>query len=142
MANLMSNCVQIGSSAKNKDEVIRDIARLAKQNPVLGRFSEEEIYKALKLREDLDSTGFTNSVAIPHCALENIPEFVTGALIIPGGVDFGSHDGQKTKILFFIVGPKSQRNTHIHLLSSFSRIIKNEEILAQLINAKTKDAVV
>ncbi|MBN1410534.1 MAG: PTS sugar transporter subunit IIA [Spirochaetales bacterium] len=141
LKNLITDCIQIGSKAKNKIDVLREISRLAGMNPLLENYSEEDIFNALKAREDLDSTGFVNSVAIPHCSLPLVNEFVTGALIIPSGVDFESHDGAKTKIFFFIVGPPDRRNAHIHLLSSFSHMIKNEAVLDQLINASSKEDV-
>jgi PTS system nitrogen regulatory IIA component len=61
----------------------------------------------LQQRERIGTTGFGGGIAIPHCSLDDIEEFVVGLLIVSDGVDFESLDGKKTTTFFFIIGPKS-----------------------------------
>jgi len=49
----------------------------------------------LKDREEVGSTGFGNEIAIPHCVIDNISDFVVGVLVIPDGVDYNSIDGKR-----------------------------------------------
>lgn len=135
-------CIQIGSEAKTKKEVLGEIAGLAHKCPVLAGLSEKVLFDALWERECVGTTGFGNGVAIPHCALENIEEFVVGVIIAPGGIDFESMDKKKTKIFFFIIAPKQRRNEHIQILSSVSKLLKSAETVQKLLSAgEPKDAL-
>ncbi|HEB29607.1 MAG TPA: PTS sugar transporter subunit IIA [Spirochaetes bacterium] len=139
--NLYAECIQIGSKARNKKEVLGEIAHLAIKSPVLSAFSADDIFGALEARENICSTGFENGVAIPHCGIDKLDDFVVGVLIIPEGIDFQAMDGKKTRVYFFVIGPKTEKNRHIHLLSSISRIMKSPGIINELIGAKEKDIV-
>jgi PTS system nitrogen regulatory IIA component len=128
-------CIQIGSGAGNKTEVLQELARLAKKSKVLDKVSEKRIVEALQQREQIGTTGFGGGIAIPHCRLENIDEFVVGLLITPEGLDFQSLDGETTTTFFFIIGPDSQRNRHIQLLSAISKILKNPGVIQRFLEA-------
>ncbi|UCF96722.1 MAG: PTS sugar transporter subunit IIA [Spirochaetaceae bacterium] len=128
-------CIQIGSAARNKQEVLAELARLAKKSRVLGKVSEKRILDALQQRERVGTTGFGDGIAIPHCSLEDIDEFVVGLLIAPEGADFESLDRKKTTTFFFIIGPVSQRNRHIQLLSAISKVLKNPDVIERFLEA-------
>lgn len=146
--SMRSECLKVGSEAKNKKEVLQEIASLAKKSSVLKKISEKDIYNALKEREALGSTGFEDGVAIPHCGIEGIDEFVLGVLTIPQGVNFKALDGNPSSLFIFIIGPLKARNKHIKLLSGISKIIQeksdieeflvatNSEMLFDLVNKK------
>jgi len=131
-------CIQIQSRIGDKRGVLEEISRLAKKSKALSKVSEKEILNALQQRETVGSTGFGRGIAIPHCSLDTldtIDEFVVGLLIVTDGVDFDSLDGEKTTAFFFIIGPKSQRNRHIQLLSAISKILKNPEVIQRFLEA-------
>jgi mannitol/fructose-specific phosphotransferase system IIA component (Ntr-type) len=139
--NLNVECIKIGSNAGNKKEVLREISLLALKSPLLSEYSADEIGGALEKREMIGSTGFENGVAIPHCSVDKLDDFIVGILIIPEGIDFQSMDGKPTKVFFFIIGPKDERSSHIHLLSSISRIMKSPGIIEKLIGEKDEESV-
>ncbi|MFC1672505.1 PTS sugar transporter subunit IIA [Planctomycetota bacterium] len=93
---LLEECVKIGTKARDKRSILKEIAKLARKSPVLEKVSEEKILKALDEREDLGSTGFGEGIAIPHCALDEVDRFIAGILTAPQGVDFDSLDGEET----------------------------------------------
>jgi mannitol/fructose-specific phosphotransferase system IIA component (Ntr-type) len=128
-------CVQLGSEAHDKEEVLADIARIAKRSDLLAAFSEGQIFAALQERERIGSTGFARGIAIPHCTLEGLEEFVIGLLIVPGGVEFQALDGGKTEIFFFILGPASARHQHIQFLSAISRVFKDPQTVPRFTRA-------
>ncbi len=133
--------IQIGTSATDKFDVLHDIARLAKTSAALEEYAEEVIYEALDSRERIGSTGFGRRIAIPHCSFDEVDGFVVGVLIAPNGIDFDSLDGEKTKVFFFIIGPQPQRNKHIQILSTVSKLLESEELVERLIAADTADTV-
>lgn len=136
-----AECVQIGTKAKNKKELLREISFLAKNHPSLSQISAGELEKELSDREEIISTGLTNGIAIPHCAFEGIKDFVVGLLIVKDGIDFESLDGEKCKLFFFIIGPKSERNKHIKVLSSISKLSKDKKMIKELVHGDSKESV-
>ncbi|MBN2442640.1 MAG: PTS sugar transporter subunit IIA [Spirochaetales bacterium] len=139
---LNPDSIQIGTNAKTKKDILKELASLAKQNKSLEYLSEEDIFNALDEREKTGSTGFENGIAIPHCSFENIDEFAVGILVVPNGIDFNSLDGKKTTILFFIVGPRTQRNKHIKILSAISKVLRYKNIIQSICNFTRKEDLV
>ncbi|MBD3317330.1 MAG: hypothetical protein GF344_16200, partial [Chitinivibrionales bacterium] len=133
---LRPECIQIGAKATDKDGVIKEIASIAKRSALLADVDESVLYKSLKDREQIGSTGFGRRIAIPHCALKGLSDFVVGLLIVPRGIDFDALDGEPTKVLAFIVGPSERRNDHIHLLSGISRVINRSDAVDELLSMR------
>lgn len=119
---LMKECISIEDSCKDKREVLRKVASLAKKSPVLEGISEETLYEALVAREKVGSTGFEDGIAIPHCRLPEANGFVAGMLVVPDGVEFGAMDGEPSTLIFFVIGP-DDRNAYVRLLSRISRLV-------------------
>lgn len=134
--------IKIGSDAKNKKELLSEIADLAAEAPELSEIGSREILKALKEREKLVSTGLEKGIAIPHCSFTSVDDFAVGLIVIADGIDFEALDGKPSKLVFFIVGPASQRNRHIKILSSISQLAKDPGLNRRLISAASPDEIV
>lgn len=119
-----SECVAAGLELSNKDACLRKVAQLAKQSPQLKEIAEADILSGLRKREEMCSTGFGEGIAIPHCRLPGVTEFVVGLISVPAGVEFDSLDNAPTHLIVFIVAPESEANEHISILSAISRILR------------------
>lgn len=138
---LNSECIAIGSDAKSKDEVLRQMSELAANNAKLAASGQKTLYKLLKDREKLGSTGFGGGVAIPHAFIDDLDEFVVGVLVAPEGVPFESADEKPATVLVFIFGPSNRRNEHVRLLSTLSTVLGREGVVRELCSAKSPEAV-
>ena len=125
-------CVSLSAGLEDKEAALKEVARLAKQCDVLADVKEEKIVDALYEREGLGSTGFGGGIAIPHCRLKAAPEFVVGLISVPKGVDFDASDGQKVTLIAFIVGPETEAENHIRLLSTISQALSAHRALDEL----------
>ena len=129
-------CVVSGLSLSDKENSLQEVARIAKECPILADVSQEAIFEGLKQREALGSTGFGDGIAIPHCRLPEATEFVVGLLTVPDGVTFDALDDKPVRIIVFIVGPERESNEHISLLSEISHALTipgaAEEMIASL----------
>ena len=123
--------------ASGRDEVLHGVAELAKKSKILGGYKPKEIFDALVEREKMGTTGFGEGIAIPHCSFPDLEGFVVGFCRIPGGADFSALDGKPVYALFFIIGPESDRNRHIQVLSTVSKILANPENAKSLRKAET-----
>lgn len=132
---LRKECVVAGAQFADKAEALREIVKIAKKNASLKNTPDEEILASLQERESLGSTGFGKGIAIPHCRLKSITDFVAGIITVPNGVDFEALDEEKVKLIIFIMAPKAESNKHLKLLSAISQTLlipgAVKEILAE-----------
>lgn len=138
---LRKECIAVDAGFKNKTEVLREVARLAVKSTVLKDLSEQEILAGLEARESLGSTGIGGGVAIPHCRLKSVQEFVMGVILVPSGVDFDALDAEKVRLIVFIIAPEVESNNHVRLLSLISQSFLAPNALDKIISEKTADGV-
>ncbi len=138
---LRKECVTAGIKLTNKSSALKKIAQLASACPLLKNVAEKEILEGLKQREALGSTGFKDGIAIPHCRIESVSEFVVGMISIPDGVDFESLDGNKTQFIAFIIGPAKESDEHIHLLSGISQVLSIPGAVKEMVAEPTNEAL-
>jgi PTS system nitrogen regulatory IIA component len=138
---LRTECVQAGAECDSREAVLEAIAKLAKQSPALANADEAAIRKGLSDREELSTTGFGNGIAIPHCRLEGVENFVVGILAVPGGAEFAAMDGKVVKLFVFIIAPASGSNEHIKILSAISQVLNVPGHVAEMVAAPTAEVL-
>jgi PTS system nitrogen regulatory IIA component len=138
---LRNECVQTRAGCSSKQDVLTAVAALAKKSPILDAVAESDILDALTEREELSTTGFGNGIAIPHCRLENVENFVVGILTVPDGVDFAAMDDQPVKLFVFIVAPAGNSNEHIKILSGISQVLNVSENVSEMLCAPSADVL-
>jgi PTS system nitrogen regulatory IIA component len=134
--------VSIDNNFSDRDAALKEIARLVKQSPSAENIEEEAIFAALQQRENLCSTGFGDCIAIPHCKLEGLEDFVAGIITVPNGVDFDAVDHKDIKLIVFLVGPTEEINEHIRLLALIARKLTEPDIGEKLIAAESEDEII
>ena len=138
---LRKECIFAGVTPQNKTRALAEVARCAKQSPLLANVTEETIIQGLEEREALGSTGFGNGIAIPHCRLEDVKDFIVGILTVPDGVEFDALDEKPVRLMVFIIAPKDASNEHIRLLSAISQALKSRGAVKEIVAEKTSEAV-
>jgi len=134
-------CIILNGKASSKEEVLAEIAECAAKEKDLSAYKQDEIRNALEDREQIGTTGFGDGIAIPHCSLEKAEGFVVGLYTSEGGVDFDAIDGKPVHLFFFIIGRAAERNRHILLLSTVSKILQQEQSREDLMTAHTAAGV-
>lgn len=138
---LRKECIVANAQLADKAEALCSVAGAAKKNSALSELSEQEILTALEERESLGSTGFGGGIAIPHCRLKSVSDFVVGIVTVPSGVDFDALDDEPVRLIVFIIAPESQSNRHIKLLSAISQTLLIPGAVTELMAAGTPEAV-
>jgi len=136
---LKPECVLTGVSLDSKKAALHAVAAAAKRDKGLDQVSEGKIYRALKAREALGSTGFGKGIAIPHCRMDSATAFTVGFITVPEGVQFDALDGELVYLIFFIVGPAVETTRYIKILSSISHSLVDREIVKKIIAARDAD---
>lgn len=100
------------------------------------RASKDVISHVLTEREQLQSTGIGEGVAIPHAALSELEAQSAALLIVPAGVSFNAIDDRDVFLLFSVIGPKRATGEHLKTLARVSRLLRSKLFRDQLIAAK------
>jgi nitrogen PTS system EIIA component len=134
-------CVSAGRSPTDKSSALQMVASLAAASGLLGGAGEKDVREALEHREAVGTTGFGKGIAIPHCRLESIEEFLVGIASVPAGVEFDSLDGEPVRLIVFIVGPASDSTEHIQILSAISRVLSNRDAVKEMVAAPSDESL-
>lgn len=134
-------CIRLRTEADSKKEILKEIAQIVEKSGKVPNYTAKQIYQALAEREEAGSTGFEEGIALPHCSIEEVEDFVAGLVISREGIEYDSVDGSQSRIFFFIVGPSLQRKKHIKLLSSISRIAMDEQAREEILAAESEEEV-
>ena len=140
-AILDKNIIDVNFNAKSKDEALKKISQTASGSVLMRGFSENDIYKALKEREEMGTTGFGGGVAMPHARIRGLPDFVVFVLISKKGVDFEALDSKKVNIFCVILAPEENVNEHLKILAAFSRYLAIPGFKKELVSSKNPDVV-
>jgi mannitol/fructose-specific phosphotransferase system IIA component (Ntr-type) len=126
---------------QDKQEALQVLAEHAAKTKVLSKHKVKDLFKRLEQREVLGSTGFGEGVAIPHCSIDKLDDFVLGVMVTSQGVDFASIDGTPVQVFFLIIGPTEQRNRHIKILSAISKMVKTQGAVHNLLSKQAPEEI-
>ena len=131
-------CCENDFSAKNKTEAIQNIAKLLKRSDEVKDIPTDKIVEALTKREEMGSTGFGKGIAIPHCQLEGMKQFIVSIAVCNKGIEFDSLDKKKVKVFITIIGSSTDRSDYLKLLATVSQVLKEPGVTDNLLKAKTR----
>lgn len=136
---LSKEAIILDVQAKEKMSVIQELAEHLVSKDLIN--NKEEFLSAIAKRENLESTGIGNGIAIPHARTNAVKNLVLAFGRSALGVDFSSVDGRPSHIIFMIVSPEEKKSEYIRTLAKISRLVRKEEVRAMLKNANTSDEV-
>jgi PTS system nitrogen regulatory IIA component len=90
------------------------------------------LYQKLLERENQESTGIGNGVAIPHCKLDNLSDVILAIGYSEPGVEFHAIDGNPTYFFFMVLSPSQAAVQHLRALAALSRLLKSQTFLNRL----------
>ena len=134
---VQKECLSPRWQCADKNELLREASRLAKECEALRDFPEERILEGFKDREATSSTGIGEGIALPHCRIPGVPRFVVGLITLDPPIDFDAIDDKKVNIVAFIVGPDTNTIDHPRILSGLSLVFTSEENRKNILSAST-----
>ncbi len=123
------NRVSYLNSVSSKKRLFQEIANVL---AIECGVSVDNIFNALKNREQLGPTGMGNGIAIPHAKIDGI-EKISGMFIrLEKPVEFESIDRKKVDLIFTILAPPSSGVDHLKALAKVSRLLRDQNICSKL----------
>ena len=110
---------------------------------VANKFVEdgEEFQKALAKRENLESTGIGDGIAIPHARTDAVKNLVLAFARSEEGVEFSAIDGKPSYLIFLIASPVDKKSEYIMALAKLSRLLRKQEVRRLLKDADSPDEI-
>ncbi len=103
--------------------------------------NREQLFEALANRENLESTGIGEGIAIPHARTDAVDDLVLIFARSSSGIDFSSIDGKPSHIIFLIASPENKKSEYIIALAKLSRLLRRMPVREQLRNATSPQEV-
>jgi len=137
--HLKLEAIMMEIKAKEKIAAINElVAHMVKYKLVSDG---NEFIKALAKRENLESTGIGDGIAIPHARTNAVEDLVLAFARSPKGIDFSSIDGKPSHIIFLIASPEGKKSEYILALAKLSRLLRKHAVRDLLRQAKDPEEI-
>ena len=128
------DAVELNLQSVSKDDVLKELIGLLK----LEDKSEAMLFKMLKRRENLGSTGIGRSIAIPHCRSLVVTKLRVAFGRRSAGVDFRAIDDKPVKFFFLIVAPPLEvSNQYLPVLGKIAQFSKEPDVPERMLSIST-----
>jgi len=126
--------------SKDKPDLLRELVQVLKD---AGRIDDfDAVLKAVQQREDLQSTGLEEGIAVPHGKTAAVSRLQVALGIAPQGIDFSSLDGKPTQLFFLLVASPEQSGPHVEALAEVAKLARSKAFCRALIGADNPQEVV
>ena len=126
--------VNLELESEAKDDILKELVSLLG----MDEKSEAILFKTLKRRENLGSTGIGKGIAIPHCRSLVVNRLRLAYGRKPAGVNFKAIDAQPVRNFFLIVAPPLEvSNQYLPVLGKIAQFAKDPEVPDQLVEIGT-----
>ncbi|MFF7314640.1 fructose-specific PTS transporter subunit EIIC [Streptomyces sp. NPDC008137] len=137
---LTDGTVKVGLEAGDKEAAIREMAELLART---GKVADlDELVATALRREAQGTTGLGEEIAIPHAKTDAVTEPVVGFARSAQGVEWGSLDGTKARLVFMIAVPEAAAgDEHLRILALLSRKLMDAGFRERLLDASDRSAL-
>ncbi|WP_374410115.1 PTS sugar transporter subunit IIA [Novosphingobium colocasiae] len=134
---LLPDAVAI-DSADSKNAILDRLSGLFAEVYQLDR---KAVLARIVEREQLGSTGFGRSIAIPHARLPGLSRPVAAFIRLAAPVEFDAADNMPIDLVFGLLSPEGAGATHLHALAAISRLMRDDRMHAALLAAPGQEAL-
>jgi PTS system nitrogen regulatory IIA component len=121
--------IELDLKGETKDEILKELISLLG----LDDKSEGILFKMLKRRENLGSTGIGRGIAIPHCRSLVVNRLRIAFGRKPGGIDYNAIDDEPVEDFFLIVAPPLEvSNQYLPVLGKIAQFAKEPDVPGRL----------
>ncbi len=121
--------IELDMTSETKDEALKELIALFG----LDDKSEGILFKMLKRRENLGSTGIGRGIAIPHCRSLVVNRLRVAFGRKPSGLDFKAIDEKPVRHIFLIVAPPLEvSNQYLPVLGKIAQFSKDPDVPTHL----------
>ena len=134
---LSIDSIEIGSSYKDKDELLKNAVKLMCRSGIIN--NEKEYLNSILEREKESTTGVGNGIAIPHGRCKAVDKAGLAAIVLNKPVEYEALDNKPVELLFLIAAPEDKGNVHLEILSKLAMMLMDQEFTFKLKNSRTAE---
>ena len=134
---LSIDSIEIGSSYKDKDELLKNAVKLMCRSGIIN--NEKEYLNSVLKREKESTTGVGNGIAIPHGRCKAVDKAGLAAIVLNKPVEYEALDNKPVELLFLIATPEDKGNVHLEILSKLAMMLMDQEFTFKLKNSRTAE---
>jgi PTS system nitrogen regulatory IIA component len=124
------DAIQLELAGTSKDDVLKELIALLR----LDDKSQGMLFKMLKRRENLGSTGIGRGIAIPHCRSLVVSKLRVAFGRKKSGLDFKAIDEKPVHFFFLIVAPPLEvSNQYLPVLGKIAQFSKETDVPSRLL---------
>ena len=132
--------VKVPLVSNSKTDVLRELVQILSE---AGRIEDyDAVFSAVREREDKQSTGLEDAIAVPHGKTGAVAKLELAIGIAPQGIDFDSLDGKPSKLFFLLVAAPDSAGPHVAALAEIAKLSQSKSFCRALANAETAAEVV
>lgn len=125
------DAIQLELAGTTKDDILKELIGLLR----LPEKDEATLFKMLKRRENLGSTGMGRGIAIPHCRSMVVSKLRVAFGRKKAGVDFKALDDKPVHFFFLIVAPPLEvSNQYLPVLGKIAQFSKEGDVPEKLMS--------
>jgi len=124
----------------DKPDVLRELVQILRDAEEIDDF--DAILTAVQDREDKQSTGLQDGIAVPHGKTTAVTHLKLAIGIAPEGIDFDSLDGVPSKLFFLLVAPPDLAGPHVEALAEIAKLAQSKAFCKALASAENAEEVV
>jgi PTS system fructose-specific IIC component/PTS system nitrogen regulatory IIA component len=129
----------VNLESEDKDEVFEEMVEsLLSVQPQINRNAAVD---ALRERESKMSTGIIHAIAVPHGITDSVKGIVGAVGISHKGIDYDSLDKAPVNLIFMLLISPEEREKHLQVLASISKVLQNSDCVNALLEKKTAQEV-
>lgn len=106
------------------------------------KIKKDIIFESLYAREKLGTTALGNGVALPHARIDSLKTTQTLLLQLGSGIDFDAVDGKKVDVIFVLLVPNVNSDSHVNMLAEIAAILDNEQTVKKIRKAKKTQEII
>lgn len=132
--------VFVNIDGRDRTAILKRLALMVSEKGEVA-CSADRLYESLWEREELQSTGVGDGVAIPHCKVRGLKEVVMAVATCSQNVDFDAPDGQPVRLVFLLLSPAKAAVVHLRSLAALSNWLRDQDDLAGRLVGRSADDI-
>ena len=120
--------------SRTREDAIRELIRsLPPSNKIPDK---EELIKRVLEREQIETTGIGNGIAIPHARTDAVEGICISLGISSKGIDYGAVDDKQVHILILLAASQSAHDSYLNTLAGVASLFNDRKFCQDIIRCK------
>ena len=132
--------VFVDVDGRDRTSILKRLASMVSEKGTVA-CSADRLYESLWEREELQSTGVGDGIAIPHCKVRGLKEVIMAVATCSQDVDFDAPDGQPVRLVFLLLSPAKAAVVHLRSLAALSSWLRDQDDLADRLVGRSADDI-